>query len=703
MRALGLLVSSLLLLQCSSSSSQRHPSGTKILDTSGYLYDPSDRSCDGFPRLEVQTMPGTCLGLVLPQKRATSPEKPWRFPRTLLEVPGTNNFLAIDMGGWAQSRGALYLLKRSSNGSYDNILLKDKLNMPHALRPGPGGFFYIGETDKIVRFRFIDGKIRDWEVVVAPLIKFKGYMHPLVALAFDPRNNDLYINAGSPSDRCIVRDKGTYSDCPEDSESGLGAIYRVPGFKLAKIPPGGIKQYEVAAQGLRNSMAMVIHPSGWLVQGENGRDFPQLEEPYEELNAIDLADTARGKHFGWPSCNDFHAVSPEWKFSQNGMDPMKERFSAPVDCSLKAGGPGEYQPPHILMPPHVAPLHYEYYPEQGQLAPLLGGKLLASWHGYQPAGQRLVAYKVESRGLPIPEATVTGSETYSFNVKSGCSVQKAFRPEGGFDRFARHEEVISGWNDVKGVRPKGAPVAFTVASDGSIWIAEDKNKTIVRLARSDMPLASSCETVAGPTIDPRIELLAWRSQLESAPAQKAGYEKMRDGILKKYCASCHGGFVEKDIASDGYSQLDFMVRSEFFIPRDAPSSKIWQSLARTGEVPAMPPKDVPYPEGRDAETLSNSVRDWITLLPADLVKTSVKRMAMKENRKIRQAAGVAAKECGQVGPGDVIYIDPRPAMQPKKDGWLWARVYMIPGDSRLFKNACAYPLDGVFHMAVSKL
>jgi hypothetical protein len=31
----------------------------KVLDTSGYLYDPTDRSCDGFPRLQVETMPGT--------------------------------------------------------------------------------------------------------------------------------------------------------------------------------------------------------------------------------------------------------------------------------------------------------------------------------------------------------------------------------------------------------------------------------------------------------------------------------------------------------------------------------------------------------------------------------------------------------------------------------------------------------------------
>ena len=31
------------------------------------------------------------------------------------------------------------------------------------------------------------------------------------------------------------------------------------------------------------------------------------------------------------------------------------------------------------------------------------------------------------------------------------------------------------------------------------------------------------------------------------------------------------------------------------------------------------------------------------------------------------------------------------------------KVYMLPGDSRLFKNACAYPVDGVYYLATVKL
>ncbi len=698
------LASSLFLLQCTTSSQTRHPSGA-VLDSSGYLYDPSDRSCDGFPRLQVETMPGTCLGLVLPQKRAASSEKPWRFPRTLLQIPNSRDFLAVDMGGWALGRGGIYLLRAGTNGVYENVLLKSGLNMPHALRLGPGGFIYLGETDKISRFRFESGKIRDWQEVVPSLVKFKGYMHPLVQIAFDPRNDDMYINAGSPSDRCIVKDRGTYQDCPEDSESGLGAIYRVPGERLRNLPPGGVKQYEVAAKGLRNSMAMVVHPSGWLVQGENGRDFPELEEPYEEINAINLAENKRGMHYGWPYCNDFHYTSPEWKFPENARSPLRSRFTAPVDCSNReAQVAGEYQPPHALMPPHVAPLHFDYYPASGQLAPLLAGKLVASWHGYQPSGHRLVAYKVDARGLPITQP-VAGNETYAFNLKGACPTRKAFRPQGGLDRFARYEEVISGWNDIKGVRPKGAPVAFTVADDGSLWIAEDKNRTIVRLARSERALASHCEaTPNGPTIDPRIELLAWRAEIEKSQTRKAGYEHVRDKIVRKYCNSCHGGFADDSIAKDRYSELDFLMKNDHFvIPGNAPSSKIWQALARTGEVPAMPPSDIAFPEGPAAEALLQPVREWIESLPSDLTTSGIRKTAMKAGRRVRNGPGVKFKECGALVSGDIVYVDPRASSQVKRDGWMWSPVYLVPGDSRLFSETCAFPADGVHWIATTKL
>jgi glucose/arabinose dehydrogenase len=33
-----------------------------------------------------------------------------------------------------------------------------------------------------------------------------------------------------------------------------------------------------------------------------------------------------------------------------------------------------------------------------------------------------------------------------------------------------------------GVRPAGAPVGLTIAKDGAIWVADDRNATILRIA-----------------------------------------------------------------------------------------------------------------------------------------------------------------------------------------------------------------------------
>ncbi|RYZ62975.1 MAG: L-sorbosone dehydrogenase, partial [Proteobacteria bacterium] len=361
--------------------------------------------------------------------------------------------------------------------------LKASLDGPHGLSFGPDGMIYIGEKNQISRFIFAEGKIKDWQIVIGNLARKEGYMHPLSQFTFDPRNGDLYINSGSPSDHCVVQGTGNYKSCPEVETQGNGAIYRVAAASMKNLPAQGVRFYEVTAVGLRNSMAMAISPAGFLIQGENSRDFPELEEPHEEINVIDL-ENGKGRHYGWPYCYNLHATSPEWLFPENKTNPVLKQFTKPVDCSqTEAKSPGEYQSPWALMPPHVSPLHMNYY--RGKMfSDILGGKLLMSWHGYQPTGHRLVAYSVDDQGRPVLK-TKDQRATFMMDRKGACPVEKTYEPHGGMNQYAPYEEIISKWNDVKGIRAKGAPVGFTVADDGSIWIVEDReNRTIVRLART---------------------------------------------------------------------------------------------------------------------------------------------------------------------------------------------------------------------------
>lgn len=708
----------LFLMQCEtaprpsdiSSAPQRALAAAPLtVDKSGYAYDPNDRSCDGFPRVKVATLPGTCLGMVLPRDFAVDAKTKATFimPRTIVQLANSNDFLVVDMGGWKENNGSLFWLKpkrraSSAADAYSVERLKFPLNTPHGLAQGPDGFIYIGENEKISRFHFVNGNVFDWQTVIADLPSFKGHMHPLTQFTFDANSGDLYINSGAPSDHCYVKETGQYRMCPEEFADGMGSIYRVPSEMLRNIPEGGIKNYEIAASGLRNSMAMAVHSSGTLLQGENSRDFPERDEPYEEINVIDPKEGSF--QYGWPYCYDYHATSPEWLFKENAAAPLRFRFVRAVDCGVLEEEPGGYRPPWALMPPHVAPLHMAYY-DGAMFRDLLGGQLLVSWHGYQPTGHRLVSYAVDERGRPKLAAS-TAKATYGFNQNGGCPRKLEFKPHGGMKRHAPYTEVISGWNEIKGIRPKGAPVGFTVAKDGSIWIVEDKNRVILRLARTtDTSPPESCgEQQGGKVIDPSIRLLAWRHAIKGNARLDASFKEIQVNLLQKYCTGCHGNFQEEEIRLDRFSQLDFLTKNDWLVPGKPEQSRIFQATSQSGEIPAMPPADKEQFFGTPTgDALLNSLAEWIRALPTD-VDARYSRVVLPDSRRIRaRPSSEDPQVCGQFQAGDTVYVDARNGAEVKSSGWIWNKVYLVPSHTRLFINKCAYPEDGVFYVAVRKM
>lgn len=665
------------------------------VDGAGYSYNPRDTSCGGFPRLQVETMPGTCLGMVLPRGDLV-------MPRSILQLRDSDDFLLVDMGGWAPGNGALYLLAKE-NGIYKTKLIKGELNIPHGLAYSPDGWIYLGESQQISRFKFADGRLSDWQLAVDNLPRFKGHMHPLTQFTFDPKSGDLFVNSGAPSDHCTARQStdGEYVECPDSEDMGLGAIYRYRASDLKKLPKVRPQFRSLSGQGLRNSMAMLVSGSGFLIQGENSRDFPEMEEPYEEINVIDLKDD--GYDYGWPYCYDAHATSPEFMFAQNGGVGLRKRFPAPLNCALKKpDAKSNYKPPHALMPPHVAPLHMAYY--NGSMFPELNGKILMSWHGHQPTGQRLVAYDVDKNGLPVVSAPPPSGLSYKVNQRSGCPSVKPFAPRGGLDQVAAYSEVISGWDARRGVRPKGAPVGFSVARDGSIFIVEDRaGRDVVRLAKTDERGTAGCVEPAGEALDPRIELLAWRNAINGDALAKVGFQNIEKQVIEKYCASCHGKFKETDIADDAYSRLDFLVKNEWLTPGRPLESKLYGAISGSREYPPMPPGGSPQFAGTsEGEQILKLVENWISALPAD-VESRHTKIVLGSSRKIRNIAGAAGSvECGQIQAGDAVYVDPRAETRPVRDGWLWSKIYLLPKDSRLYRGRCSAS-DGVYFIALKKI
>jgi glucose/arabinose dehydrogenase len=136
---------------------------------------------------------------------------------------------------------------------------------------------------------------------------------------------------------------------------------------------------------------------------------------------------------------------------------------------MPCGSPAHTKP-HTLLPPHSAPLGMLYY--DGAMFPALRGRLLISLHGYRAPGARIVAFDVGADGLP---ATRAGARYPVY--RAGKIVMRPYPTAAAESRV-----LTPGWDLKAGVRPMGAPVGMAVAVDGALWVAEDKNATVLRIS-----------------------------------------------------------------------------------------------------------------------------------------------------------------------------------------------------------------------------
>lgn len=416
-------------------------------------YQPANNTCDGFPRAPITMMSGFCAGIVVaPPTNFGS--RTLIAPRLLLPLPGGNDWLITDMGHWGTHEGKVVRLTVVKGRPPKLTPLLGGLYMPHGLARGPDGKVYVGQTGSIFRFDpDVANPNATIETVISGLPDERGpNLHPLIFFLFDI-NNDLLVEVGAPSDQCSTSGKpnGTNFCVEFEGSENRAQVRRYAWLGDNKWS----NSFSVVARGLRNSLAMVRHSSGTLLEAENNMDFPTNDAPFEELNVL-----KEGGHYGWPYCYEMDKISPPW----SGTGAM--------DCS----GDGHTKPA-LLIPPHAAPLSMIYY--DGNMFPKLRGWLLMSWHGYKPAGARIAAYQVDPHGVPI---TAENPHYPIYAATSGDDV--TFVPYSG--PAAEPMILTPGWNEVPAAHPRGAPVGLAVAEDGAIWVAEDKNATILRIAR-DQP------------------------------------------------------------------------------------------------------------------------------------------------------------------------------------------------------------------------
>lgn|SRR5215217_913476 len=411
------------------------------------------RTCDGWPRLPIETAPGMCAGLVVapPPGKGLS-TRTLRLPRTLVQRPG-GDWIMVDLGGWDPGKGSVWRLVATPGKPPVLTPLLRKLTMPHGLGIGPDGLVYVGEMSRIIRF---DPDAPDpaatIEVVISglPDNRLHDNRHPLSNFIFDA-DWSLLVNVGAPSDQCAVKGKPSGPRCAvAEGPEPLAAVRRYRYLGDGRWDP----RPETFARGLRNSLALARHPSGTILQAENSYDFsPAAERPFEELNVL-----VRGRDYGWPYCFDMTGQTPAWK----GV--------APLACASAS-----HEKPRLLLPPHAAPLGMAIY--DGAMFPALKGRLLVSYHGYRATGGRVVAFELDDKGMPV----ATKGARYPAYAKDGKTAWRTYPGPA-----AEPLILTPGWNAVAGKRPMGAPVGMAVAADGAIWITDDRNGHIIRIA-ADRP------------------------------------------------------------------------------------------------------------------------------------------------------------------------------------------------------------------------
>lgn len=413
-------------------------------------YATGRATCDGWPRAPIGMAAGMCAGIVYSPTPGQFAARQLRMPRALLPLPTGRDWVVVDMGGWGNGQGSVWRMTAERGKPAKLVKLLGGLTMPHGLGRGPDGKIYVGEMSRIFRFdpmAVSPAATVTYVVSGLPDNKLHANRHPLSNFIF-AANGDLLVNVGAPSDQCGTvgkPNKLANGRCAESEGAELTAGVRRYPYR------GGGKwsaSFAMFARGLRNSLALARHSSGTLVQAENSIDYAPEDRPYEELNQL-----VEGAHYGWPYCFDNNTVAPVW---------VTQTF---MTCNSPA-----HAKPHTLLPPHSAPLGMLYY--DGAMFPALRGRLLISLHGYRAPGARIVAFDVGADGLPPTRAGAR------YPVYRGGQI--VMRP---YPTAAAESRVLTpGWDLKAGVRPMGAPVGMAVAADGALWVAEDKNATVLRIS-----------------------------------------------------------------------------------------------------------------------------------------------------------------------------------------------------------------------------
>jgi glucose/arabinose dehydrogenase len=302
---------------------------------------------------------------------------------------------------------------------------------------------WFATDDAVLRYNFPPGStgpVGAPDTIVSGLPNEANHRAKSLALG---TNGALFVNIGSPSNACQEQPRGVGSPgldpCPQ-LETRAG-IWRFDANRTGQLQADGLR----FATGLRNTVALRVHPSGTLFGVVHGRDQlsalwsdlytdqENAEKPAEEFVQID-----EGDDFGWPYCyydpdSDTKVLAPEY----GGDGTIVGR------CS-------DAKNPLVDFPAHWAPNDLEFY-SGSQFPEKYRGGAFVAFHG-------------SWNRSPAPQG--------GYNV-----IFVPFRgtlPTGEWEIFA---DGFAG----EDVSPSGAdhrPVGVAMGPDGSLYISDSQRGTV---------------------------------------------------------------------------------------------------------------------------------------------------------------------------------------------------------------------------------
>jgi len=319
-------------------------------------------------------------------------------------VPGARS-MALGAKGTlfvgTRAEGKVYAIRQARSSQPEVITIAKGLDEPNGVAFRDGAL-YVAEISRVIRFDRIEERLDDppRPVLVNGSFPDKKH-HGWKFIRFGP-DGKLYVPVGAPCNVCESKD---------------------PRFAtIMRLDPNG-KNLEIFARGVRNTVGFDWHPTShqlWFT--DNGRDLMGDDLPPDEVNRAPTP----GLHFGFPYWHGRSTPDPEFGAK------MKQ---------------GDFVPPEIELPAHVASLGMRFYTGTMFPAEYRDQIFIAehgSWNRSVPTGYRVSLVRLQ------------GNQAVSYRV------------------FAE------GW--LSGAGAWGRPVDLQLLPDGSMLVSDDRAGAIYRIS-----------------------------------------------------------------------------------------------------------------------------------------------------------------------------------------------------------------------------